>query len=231
MGGDCGITSGPCPRVIGHRANSARVTLLYKVRGIDRLEVDVSKAGGSLVAGHGPPRFRRPSLPGRIAGYVDYKLFSRDPIIAGRRPLRDWLSRLTWAREILLDLKSAANPSSLWEAVKASGYRGAVAISTHLHDVAMDAAETLPREVRVLATLQARIIRPHRYLDELGVDGASVPYWLESTGLIGELLDSGFTVYVWVVNDPSDIIGDVARADALISDSPWKIRRHCRSSM
>lgn len=115
--------------------------------------------------------------------------------------------------------------------MKASGYKGVVTISTDLHDVAMDAAETLPKGVKVLATLPARIIRPHRYLDELGVDGASVPYWLESTGLIGELLDSGFTVYVWTINDPSDMTGDVSRANAIISDSPWKIHRYCQSHM
>lgn len=213
-------------RVIGHRANSLRILLLYKFHGVEYVEVDVSPGpSGEPIVMHGPSEVRRATLIGRIFSYIDYKLFYRDPIARPTR-LGDWLPRLDWARGVLLDLRPGVDLGRLEKSIRDSGYsRSQVEVSSSDHELLAGVRKAVPG-VRVVASFSDRIVGLEEYVRERGFDGAAIKYSIISRGMVAALRESGVRVYAWTVNDP----GEAARlrdmgVEGVITDVPWVIRK------
>ena len=216
-----------CPIIIGHRCNSARIALLYRLLGVDAVEVDVRRGDtGEIIVGHGGSWVVRHSLIGRAASTLDYMLFSRDPLIARKRRLSSWLSTLTWTRHILIDLKDRIEIDSLASEIRAStAVNASLAFSTPRHDEIEHIKRALPGST-VLATIRDAVVNPVNYLDSINADGASIPLPLALEGYGVLLREAGFKVYVWTINDEHQLSHIYKVADAIITDAPWKIRSH-----
>jgi len=223
-----------CPLIVGHRCNSVRTAILYRLLNVDSVEVDVRLgSGGEVIVGHGAPWMVRPTPLGRLIAALDYRLFSRDPLIARRRRLSRWLSTLTWVKHFLLDLKDPVEPGALAAEVARGSRPGSeIAIATPRHRDIPGLKQALPHST-VLATLRDWIADPVRYLESIEADGASIPLPLALEGYADALREVGFKVYVWTLNDAGQIRAAASAADAIITDAPWRaraaLRRLCRS--
>lgn len=214
-----------CPIIVGHRCNSIRTAILYRLLGVNAVEVDVRLGpGGEVIVGHGKPWIARPSPLGRAAAAIDYILFSRDPLIARRRRLAEWLPRLSWAELILLDLKDPIDPSALAREVEKGAPSASIAVSTPRHNMIQVIKRRLPG-AEVLATIRDWIRDPAGYLKEIGADGASIPLPLVLEGYADELRNNGYLVYAWTLNKPEQVAAAASKVDAVITDAPWIARR------
>ncbi len=193
------------------------------------MEVDVRQEGGRVVVGHGPPWIKRPSLPGRAMSKIDYVLFSRDPLLAKRRRLSEWLRRLSWTRHVLVDLKGPVDPEVLAREIYEGSAGQDITIATSTHRLVSALKSHLPGAT-VLATVRDGLAHITDYIDYIGADGASIPLPLALQGYAHELKSVGFAVYVWTVNDPGQAMLVAGSADALITDAPWTLRRFLQSS-
>ncbi len=209
-------------RVIGHRANSLRILLLYKLQGVEYVEVDVSPGnGGEPLVLHGPSEVRRATPIGRVFAYIDYKLFYRDPIM---RPssLEEWLERLDWVKGVLLDVKSEVDMDMLLDAVENAGFAGATEYSSSDHVYlkllgSRGGARTFP-------SIGERLVDTAGYVYRQGFTGASLKYTVINKMLVDEMHSLGLTVYAWTVNNPQTAARLASMGvDGVISDTPSSI--------
>ena len=210
--------------VIGHRANSSRIVMLYKLYGVEYVEVDVSPGeGGEPIVLHGPSEVRRATPIGRLFAFIDYKLFYRDPIARPSR-LVDWLGRLEWVKGVLLDVKSMVDPVKLVEAVEEAGFRGRVEYSSGDHGYLLRLAR-ISGGAMVYPSIGEKIMDLPGYLSRWGFRGASVKYTILSRDLVVELKGRGVRVYAWTVNERS-VMERLAGygVDGVISDTPWILK-------
>ena len=213
-------------RIIGHRANSLRILLLYKLYRVEHVEVDVSPGpSGEPIVMHGPSEIRRASIVGRIFSYIDYKLFYRDPITRPKR-LEDWMTRLDWASSVILDIKPGVDLAKLDSALRESGYpKNLIEVSSSDHELLAKARRLVPG-VELVASFSDRIVGLEEYARSRGFGGVAVKYSIITGELVESLKESSIRVYAWTVNEP----GEAARLkemgiDGIITDVPWLIRK------
>ncbi len=210
--------------VIGHRANSLRIAMLYKMYNVEYVEVDVSPGeDGEPMVLHGPSEVRRATPIGRIFAYIDYKLFYRDPITRPS-PLAAWLSRLDWVKGVLLDVKSTVEPGKLLEAVEEAGFRGRVEYASGDHPY-LKKITRLDPEARVYPSIGERLADIPGYLERHGFEAVTIKYTVLDKDLALRLRNGGFRVYTWTVNTREDA-ERLARlgVDGIISDTPWMLQ-------
>ena len=210
--------------IIGHRANSLRIAMLYKMYGIEYVEVDVSPGEmGEPVVLHGPSEVRRATPIGRIFAYIDYKLFYRDPITRPS-PLAAWLSRLDWVKGVLLDVKSTVEPGKLLEAVEEAGFRGRVEYASGDHPYLKRIARLDPG-ARVYPSIGERLADIPGYLEVHGFKAVTIKYTVLDGDLASRLKEGGIRIYAWTVNTRRDAKRLVELGvDGIISDTPWALR-------
>ncbi len=206
--------------VIGHRANSWRIAELYRRLGVEAVEVDVSIGpSGAPIVLHGPSEVKRPSPLGRLIAAIDYKFFYRDPVVKPRG-LGEWLSRLQWARTVMLDIKSGISLTILEQAVEESGYRGRLIVSGHDHQLVLEAAGRIGG--LAYPSFATRIIGLEDYVLKHEFDGVSIKYTMVNRGMTSRLQENGVSVVAWTVNDRSVASRlSCMGVDGVISDAPW----------
>lgn len=210
--------------VIGHRANSRRIVMLYRMYGVEYVEVDVSPGGGGepLVM-HGPSEVRRATPIGRLFAYIDYKLFYRDPI-ARPSPLAEWLARLDWVKGVLLDVKSTVDPVRLVAAVEEAGLRGRVEYASGDHPY-LKRLKALDPGATVYPSIGERLADIPGYLAAHGFKAATIKYTVLDQLLTMRLKEEGVRVYAWTVNtrEQAKRLASLG-VDGIISDTPWSIQ-------
>ena len=208
--------------VIGHRANSWRIAELYKRLGIDAVEVDISNGpSGRPIVLHGPSEVRRPSPLGRLFAAIDYKFFYRDPVV-NPRELGEWLSRLSWAKTIMLDVKTGISLSMLARAVEESGYKGRLIVSGHDHALVAEAAHAIGG--LAYPSFATKIIGLEDYVARHEFDGISVKYTMLDESLVARLHENDIRIVAWTVNDRETAVRLACMGvDGVISDAPWII--------
>lgn len=205
--------------VVGHRANSMRVALAYKLLGVKSVEVDVYKDSGGLVAKHGPPSTRRATIFGRIFSAIDYKLFYRDPLVGASR-LSEWLEKL-WGmgfETVMLDMKNVEDPAMLAKEVE-KAWQGEIIISSWNHMFLANAREY---GFRVYATYSILPAKPVATALEAGVHGVSISYDIARVeGVVDSFKGAGLDVAVWTINSALQAQASCRMGvDAVISDRP-----------
>jgi len=216
------------PIIVGHRANSGRIVYWYKRMGVQYVEVDVSTApDGRLLVQHGPPGTARATPIGRIAQWVDYKLFYRDPLLRPQ-PLRVWLRLIREklnVKGVLVDLKSDVDPASLRREIEESGFDGELLFSTNDH-------RTIPGLSR---ELPGRTIIASYSVVPYDIVSCTRPSHASGIGLRIDLLDedlaakirsAGYVLSSWTINTRSQALKALRLGvDIMISDRPDIVAR------
>ncbi len=210
------------PIVIGHRANSLRVLLLYRASRVDHVEIDVALQGNRLVAMHGPPSLKRASPIGGLAQWVDYKLFYRDPLVKPR-PLAEWIrvvNRYLSPRGILLDLKASVPPSLLESEIEESGYNGRIYVSSNDHRLISKISRALPG-VTALASYSIVPADPVKCTLMANASGAGFRIDMLDSEIASMVRGAGLILYTWTVNSREHAEKALRLgADIIISDRP-----------
>ena len=148
---------------IGHRANSGRILLLYRLSKVKMIELDIRQRKGMLVVEHGPSEMRRATLIGRVFSYIDYKLFYRDPLLKSET-LESFLSSLDGFKHIMLDLKCGTDVNNLLDIV--DRYEGITFyISSPCHPLIKIVKERRP-ELFAAASLHNALVNPLRAIKD-----------------------------------------------------------------
>lgn len=204
--------------VIGHRANSGRVLLFYKLSKVRMIELDIREKNGRLYVQHGPSEIRRATIFGRIFSYIDYKFFYRDPFLKSET-LDGFLSTLEDFDHILLDVKYDVNANKLLEILDRHKEK-VFYISSSFHPLIKEIKELKP-DIFTAASMHDLLVDPVKAVRDCYADAVSVNLGLVSEELVKKLHDEGVKVIVWTVND---VLRGLTLAkygvDAIITDRP-----------
>ena len=102
-------------KIIGHRTNNKLILRKYLKSNIDGIEVDLDIENGELRIKHGPNPIKRPSILGKLMGWIDYKFFYRDPYIKKLSITLNEIIQITnkYKLTLLIDLKNLATAKKI----------------------------------------------------------------------------------------------------------------------
>ncbi len=212
--------------VIGHRANSGRVLLFYKLSKVGMIELDIREKNGRLYVQHGPSEIKRATILGRIFSYIDYKFFYRDPFLR-TETLDGFLGNLRDFNHILLDVKYDVSPGKLLEILDRHKEK-VFYISSSCHPLIKEIKEMRP-EIFAAASMHDLLVDPVKAVRDCYADAVSINLGLVSHELVKRLHEEGVKVIVWTVND---VLRGLTLAkqgvDAIITDRPDLLIRRFR---
>lgn len=213
--------------IIGHRANVPRVIQRYVCCGVKGYEVDVKydeKRG--LIALHGPSPVKRPSIPGKIMGWIDYKFFYRDPLIKPMKleELIAYIERRVDKPVYMFDLKSVKGLPHLVKIIDEYGLWGRVIVSSEIHPVVKEIKERIEDGLSCLISLDVLPVNILKVVEDAKADGVSIKYSLLDEELVRILHSRGYVVVAWTVNDTETLERMISLdVDIVVSDDPCKI--------
>ncbi|GBF08368.1 hypothetical protein apy_00930 [Aeropyrum pernix] len=212
--------------IIGHRANSGRIAVFYSIVGVKAVEVDVSLKSGKPMALHGRPSIRRATPIGRLWGWIDYKLFYRDPLYKPM-PLANWLERL-WTMgftKVVIDVKSGGLDPTLLAGEVERGWPGQVIYTSENHRYLRRLRDEASAVVyTTYSILPVDVADPAL---KAGAEGVSIRFDLAiEDNVVRTLRQSGLKVVVWTVNteDQAKTVEKLG-VDAIVSDRPDTVLR------
>lgn len=217
---------------IGHRgaAGHAPENTLVSIRkaialGADFVEVDVRKTrDGGLVILHDASVDRTTNGAGQVSEMGLEDLRRLDAGGGERIPTLDEILKVAQGRAgLMLEIKSEGIAQQVAATVRESGFAGPILYASFLH------SELLPvREIAAGATTMALVETDRQpspeYLAGLRVSHVGWPFQRLSPQTVGALHREGLRVFVYTVNEPSDIERMKSfGVDGIISDFPERI--------
>ena len=214
--------------IIGHRANVMRVIQQYtrcKVKGYE-IDVKYDEKHG-FTALHGPSPVKRPSIPGRILGWIDYKFFYRDPLL---KPMKleniiSYIESRIDKPTYMLDLRSANGLHELTAIIEKFNLWKRIIISSEIHPVIKEIKETIGDDIKCLISLNILPVNTVKLIEDAKADGISIKYTLLNEELAYSLHENGYTIAAWTINDKQTLEKiKKLNIDMVISDNPCKIQ-------
>lgn len=216
-------------KIYAHRANNKIILRRYlSLKNIDGIEVDLSIENGKLVARHGPSPIIRPSLPGKIMGWIDYKFFYRDPYFKLLSiSFEDILEIVNEKNlELILDVKNIDTIVKVLESE--TPLPNDLIITSRDHFVIRYVKETMGYKAFIsIDSLPLNIVD---VINDSLADGVSINYVFIEEWLVDLLHDNNYYVYAWTVNEQRTACRlENMGVDAIITDIPQVIvNRKCR---
>lgn len=215
------------PIIIGHRANSGRIILYYKLSKVEYVEADITASPRGPIVLHGPSDIERASKIGKVFAAIDYLLFYRDPII-NPTTLDSWLKKVSWTRGVLLDVKPNIDPNDLISAIEKSGFTGHILFASKDHEYLFKLKQRFSKAV-ILATIEEKLIKLSQYIKEVNADGISAKYTILDNKIIKELKNINKLVFAWTVNSPDKALELIKKGvDGIITDRPDVIKKYIK---
>lgn len=186
--------------IIGHRGNTWRIIKRYLASKTPVIEVDARYMNGDFYAVHGPPSIKRPSLPGKVMAWIDYRFFYRDPIL---KPLkvRDILRYLDGRVDVMIDIKQRGIEDRIIDLIEETGYRGRVYITTELHPVLKRLRELVGRNYTLIASINILAVDMPRIALDAEADMVSIHLSIIDEKLVDEFHSQNIKVLSWTIND------------------------------
>lgn len=215
--------------IMGHRANVLRIVQRYICCGVKGYEIDVKyneKRG--LIALHGPSPVKRPSIPGRIMGWIDYKFFYRDPLIKPMKleELVAYIESHVDKPVYMFDLRSSKGLQELIMIIERYNLWKRVMASSEIHPVIREIKDRAQDSLTCLISLGVLPVNIVRLIEDAKADGVSMKYSLLDKDLVHSLHKRGYIVAAWTVNDSQTLKKMVdLDVDIVVSDDPCKIVR------
>ncbi len=211
-------------KIIGHRTNNKLILRKYLESNIDGIEVDLDIENGELRIKHGPNPIKRPSILGKLMGWIDYKFFYRDPYIKKLSITLNEIIQITnkYKLTLLIDLKNLATAKKIIHEKKLPTN---LVFSSKDHYAIKYIKQELGDNVKGLITIDSKPINIHCLIDSSRADGISWNYVFIDEKVLEELKNSGYIIYTWVINDRTTYkkINRTGLIDAIITDAPWKL--------
>ncbi|ADI31240.1 glycerophosphodiester phosphodiesterase [Staphylothermus hellenicus] len=216
-------------KTYGHRANNKLVLRKYlALKNINGLEVDVSVRNNKVVVRHGPSPVVRPSLLGKIMGWIDYRFFYRDPYIRSLSISLEDIFGIVRKRglELILDVKDINTMARILESNIMLPHN--IIFTSKDHFAIRYAKETT--NYRALVSIDSLPLSIIDIINDSLADGVSINYGFIEDWLIDLLHSNNYVVYTWIVNDQATACKlEKLGVDAVISDDPKTILyRRCR---
>ncbi len=215
--------------IIGHRANVLRIVQRYIRCGVKGYEIDVrydEKRG--LVALHGPSPVKRPSIPGRIMGWIDYKFFYRDPLIKPMKleELVAYIESRVDKPVYMFDLRSTKGLQELITIIEKYNLWKRVMVSSEIHPVIREIKDRTEDNLTCLISLGVLPVNIVRLIEDAKADGVSMKFSLLDEEIVNNLHGKGYTVAAWTVNDSQTLSRMMSLGvDVVISDDPCRIMK------
>lgn len=214
------------PLVVGHRANSWRRIRRFLSIGVPVIEIDVVVENGEVFLKHADETeiaIMRGDELGRLheeglAAVLTSRLFRRIKLV-------DVLSFLSGRADVLLDLKLPGMAERVAEAVRLSGFRGRVYVSSKYHANIKLFKELMPG-VTGLITLHDLPVDVVDEVRKSEADGVSINAAYVDKEVVDLLHREGFIVDVWTVNSPqlARVLASLG-VDMITTDNPEAIMR------
>ncbi|MET1159336.1 MAG: glycerophosphodiester phosphodiesterase [Thermoprotei archaeon] len=210
-------------RVYGHRANNRHVFRRYLlVEELAGVEVDIASSGQNIVVRHGPSPITRPSLPGKVMAWIDYKFFYRDP------PLRVLEIRFEEILDmckkkglsLIVDLKDLDTAIKLLE--EDYEFPADTIFTSRDHFAVKYLGEV--SSYTVFVSLDSLPVNILDVISSANASGISINYVYLEEWLVGALHSNDYRVFTWVVNDPATALKLASMGvDGILSDAPDKV--------
>lgn len=206
-------------KIYGHRANNKLVLKKYLVlKNIDGLEVDVSVKNNRVMIMHGPSPIVRPSLLGKIMGWIDYRFFYRDPYIRSLSISLEDIFGIIRKRglELILDVKDI---NTIVRILELNNLPRSIIFTSKDHFAIRYVKETT--NYKALVSIDSLPISIIDIISDSLADGVSINYAFIEDWLIDTLHSNNYIVYAWTVNDTATACKlENLSVDAVISDNP-----------
>ena len=187
------------PLIASHRSNSLRKIEKYLSIGVPIIEIDLVNSGPE-------PKLKHMEDEEEILQTIHYKSISYrvssliEKHILKPYTLSEALKKISGRADIMLDLKNRNMAEKVVNTIKRIGYKGNVYVTSKYHEDLAKVKRLMP-EVKVLATLEERLLNIYDYLSDIGLDGISVKYAFVDKDLVEELHGHKYLIAVWTVND------------------------------
>ncbi len=213
------------PLIVGHRANTKLRLYYYLSLRVPVIEVDIVRdEQGELIIQH----VREEELLLEEIKPKKKRILSRIlEEVEGvfHRRLVDYLKRISGKVDVMLDLKYRSRGWKLSEALKESGFKGKVYVTSKYHKDLVLVKKAIPYAT-VLLSIEDEPLDIESYLEKTGVDGISIRAAFVEEDIVRELHKHKHIVAVWVVNDP-ELARYMAKlgVDMIITDKPREIMK------